>query len=146
MSDRAGWTADGRPLLAGKAAGELLALEAPLSLWGGFDPATGLVIDGHHPQHGECLSGRIVALSAGRGSSSSSSVLAEAIRAGTAPAALLLSEPDGILLIGALVGAELTGRRCPVVVLPASDHRRLRSGDVAELDETGRLAVSPPTR
>ena len=141
MNDRPGWTADGRPLLAGVARGELLVLDAPLSLWGGLDPQSGTVIDAHHPQRGASLAGRIVALPAGRGSSSSSSVLAEALRAGSGPRALLLAQPDGILLIGALVADEMFGRRCPIVLLRRADHRRLRSGDHVELAESGRLIV-----
>lgn len=52
----------------------------------------------------------------GRGSSSSSSVLAEGIRAGTAPMAIVLLEPDPILALGAIVARELYGRTIPVVV------------------------------
>lgn len=143
MGDRAGWTAEARVLLGAGVRGRATVLAAPLSMWGGLDPHTGRVIDPHHPQHGETLAGRIVALPGGRGSSSSSSVLAEAIRLGTAPRALLLAEPDGILLIGALVAAELTGRRCAVVVLRSRDHRRLRSGDGVRLSASGRLTVTP---
>ena len=33
-------------------AGRALVLDEPLSLWGGMDPATGEVIDAHHPQRG----------------------------------------------------------------------------------------------
>jgi uncharacterized protein len=146
VSRRAGWTADARPLLAGRVAGEVLVLDEPLSLWGGLDPTSGLVVDPHHPQRGARLAGRIVALPAGRGSSSSSSVLAEAIRFGTAPRAMLLAAPDGILLIGALVGEELTGRRCVVVVLRRADHRRLRSGDRVTLEADGMLRVEPSRR
>ncbi|HEX6989595.1 MAG TPA: DUF126 domain-containing protein, partial [Bacillota bacterium] len=51
----------------------------------------------------------------GRGSSSSSTVLAEAIRLGTGPAAILLTERDAIIALGALVAGELYGRVCPVV-------------------------------
>ena len=54
--------------------------------------------------------GRILVMRAGRGSSSGSSVLAEAIRAGTAPAAIVLAERDAILAVGAMVAAELYGR------------------------------------
>ena len=78
-------------------------LDEPLSLWGGLDPATGEIVDVHHPQRGANLSGRVVVLPAARGSSSSASVLAEAARAGTAPAAIVLREPDLILAIGAFV-------------------------------------------
>jgi predicted aconitase with swiveling domain len=123
----------------------VLVLDEPLSLWGGLDPASGLIVERHHPQHGLSLRGWIVALAEGRGSSSSSSVLAEAIRAGTGPRALLLAAPDGILLIGALVAAELTGRRCPVLLLRSADHRRLRSGDQVAITASGRLTVRPAT-
>ncbi|HLA92113.1 MAG TPA: DUF126 domain-containing protein, partial [Actinomycetota bacterium] len=78
--------AEARTLVAGEATGEVLVLEEPLSFWGGIDPATGVVIDVHHPQRGANVAGTILVMPGGRGSSSSSSVLAEAIRAGTAPA------------------------------------------------------------
>ena len=57
----------------------------------------------------------------GRGSSSGSSVLAEAIRAGTAPAAIVLAERDAILAVGAIVAAELYGQHCPVALVSAGD-------------------------
>lgn len=121
-----GWT-----VFAGEAAADLLVLDGPLSFWGGTD-ARGVVVDEHHPQRGARLTGRVVALPSARGSSSSSSVLAEQIRAGTAPAALVLTEPDAILMLGAWVSAELYGLRLPIVVLAEADYRRLcaRSGPV----------------
>ena len=53
---------------------------------------------------------------AARGSSSSASILAEAVRAGTAPAGIVLGEPDLILAIGAAVAEELYGTQVPIVV------------------------------
>lgn len=129
------------PLLAGAARGEALVLDEPLSLWGGMDPATGRITDRRHPQAGEDASGRVLVMPAGRGSSSSSSVLAEAIRAGTAPAALLLSEPDEIVLLGALVAEELYGVRCPVVVLPDALYRSIHTGDPVTVTAEGTVRV-----
>lgn len=97
--------------------GRALVLDEPLSLWGGMDPVTGRLIDAHHPQRGAQLAGRVVVMSAGRGSSSSASVLAEAVRARTAPLAIVLGEPDLILSIGSAVAEELYGRTVPIVVL-----------------------------
>jgi predicted aconitase with swiveling domain len=111
----------GRVLSPGSADGMALRLSQPLSLWGGLDPATGELIDVHHPQHGALLSGRVLVLPAARGSSSSSSVLAEAVRAGTAPAAILIGEADLILSVGAAVAEELYGRALPIVVLAPND-------------------------
>ncbi len=69
-----------RVLAAGVGRGRVLVLDEPLSFWGGLDPVSGRLIDAHHPQAGERLVGRVIVLPSGRGSSSSSSVLAESIR------------------------------------------------------------------
>ena len=69
-----------RILIAGEAHGEILELDEPLSFWGGFESETGTIIDQAHPQVGQSLVGKIVMMTVGRGSSSASSVLAEAIR------------------------------------------------------------------
>lgn len=111
----------GRTLVSGEANGPVLCLSEPLSFWGGMDVASGRIIDQHHPQAGESLSGVILVMPAGRGSSSSSSVLAEAIYAGTAPAAIILSESDVIVALGAMVAKELYGLACPVVVMAEID-------------------------
>ena len=58
-------------------------------------------------------------------------MLAEAIRLGNAPAAIVLSEPDAILVIGALVADALYGRTCPIVVLPPADHAALAKAATA---------------
>ena len=127
---------EARTLVAGTAVGRALVLDEPLSFWGGVDPATGHIIDARHPQHGANVAGRILVMRSGRGSSSSSSVLAEAIRAGTAPAAIVLGEADPILALGAIVARELFGTTIPVVVAAES---ALRTYDLATVraDETG---------
>jgi predicted aconitase with swiveling domain len=104
-----------RVLVAGSAAGELLCLSEPLSLWGGLDPETGLIVDRSHPQLGQSVTGAIIVMPHGRGSSSSSSVLAEALRLGTGPAGFVLESPDSILVIGSLVANRLYGAMCPIV-------------------------------
>lgn len=108
-------------LVAGEAQGRALVLDEPLSFWGGVDPATGDIVDVHHPQRGANVAGRVLVMPSGRGSSSSSSVLAEAIRAGTAPAAIVLAEPDPILALGAIVARELYDVAMPVVVASRVD-------------------------
>jgi predicted aconitase with swiveling domain len=121
-------------LVPGTARGRALVLPEPLSFWGGVDSVSGRVIDGRHPQFGEALSGRVVLLPAGRGSSSSSSVLAETVRAGTAPAALVLLQTDPILVLGAVVAAELYGRVLPIVQVGEEAYRSIRSGDDVAVD------------
>lgn len=105
-----------RALVEGEATGEVVVLDQGLSFWGGFDPATGRIIDRAHPQHGESLAGKIVVMPHGRGSSSASSVLAESLRLGTGPAGIVLGEPDQILVVGSLVAKLLYDVECPVYV------------------------------
>lgn len=138
----AGWSAEGRPLLAGVAAGAALALVEPLSFWGGVDPASGRIVDARHPQRGASVAGRILILPSGRGSSSSSSILAECLAARTGPLAVLLGDPDPILLVGAMVAAELGHAHCPIVVI--GDIRlRIATGDVVRIAASGHIEVAP---
>jgi predicted aconitase with swiveling domain len=129
-----------RALVPGSASGPVAAV-APLSFWGGYDPVSGLVTDRSHPNFGQSLAGKILVMSTGRGSSSSSSVLAEAIRLGTGPAAIVLAEPDAILATGAMVAETLYGRTCPVLVLPGDDHRALAAASAAQVTTVGNIAT-----
>lgn len=131
--------AEGRTLVAGDAEGEALVLTEPLSLWGGLDPATGAIIDVHHPQRGAVVTGTVLVMPGGRGSSSSSSVLAEAIRARTAPAAIVLGEADPIIALGALVARELYGVSIPIVVLEMNDVRTGREVSVSAGEDGAQL-------
>jgi uncharacterized protein len=108
--------------------GRALVLDEGLSLWGGVDPRTGEIVDAHHPQRGANVAGRVLVMPSGRGSSSSASVLAEAVRARTAPAAILLGEPDLILAIGSAVAEELYGTLVPVVTVSPEGLAAIRDG------------------
>jgi predicted aconitase with swiveling domain len=126
----------------GEAEGEALVLSAPLSFWGGIDAETGRIRDPHHPQFGASVAGRVLTMPCARGSSSSSSVLAEAIRLGAAPAGIVLGAPDPILTVGALVAAALYGRACPIVVcaiegIATGDRLRVQ----ADRDGVGRVEI-----
>jgi len=124
---------EGRVLVEGSAEAPALVLDEPLSLWGGLDPTTGRIVDVRHPQRGEVVTGRVLVMPSGRGSSSSATVLAEAIRLGTAPAGIVLGEPDEILAIGALVAAELYGISTPIVLTDRATFPAIRTDDVVAL-------------
>lgn len=124
-------------LFEGDAAGEVLVLDEPLSFWGGVDRASGVIIDVHHPQHGQLVTGKVVVMAVGRGSSSSSSVFAELIRLSIAPAAVVLTEFDHVLVLGAIVGNLLYARRCPFVRIDPADANRMATGQLARIDASG---------
>lgn len=95
--------------------GPALILSAPISFWGGVDPKSGRIADVRHPECGESIAGKVLFLPGTIGSSSASAVLMELVHAGHAPAALVLHEPDAILLLGLIVAREM-GWMTPVAV------------------------------
>jgi uncharacterized protein len=112
-------------LVPGGASGPTLRLDEPLSFWGGLDSATGTIVDRLHPQRGASVAGRMLMMPGGRGSSSGSATLAEALRLGNGPAAILMLERDAIVVVGAMVAAELYGLTCPVALADARDWEAL---------------------
>lgn len=113
MADIAG----ARILIPGAADGPLLRLRAPISFWGGVDPKTGRIADPRHPDHGASIAGTVLAVPATIGSSSSSAVMLELMRGGTAPAALLLGAVDAILTLGVVVAREMGYGTIPVLAM-----------------------------
>jgi predicted aconitase with swiveling domain len=129
----------GRVLFPGTAHGPLLKLSAPLSFWGGIDPQTGEIILGSHPERGRNIQGTILALADPIGSSSSSYVMLELIHRRVAPAAVLLGQPDAILIVGCLVARELGYAAPPVLHIGRAQLNALAgaeariSGDLVEV-------------
>lgn len=119
------------PLLAGEARGELMKLSAPLSFWGGVNPRNGEIVQVRHPQCGRKIAGKVLAMPGTIGSSSSAAVMLELIRNGHAPAALLLHQPDAILLVGNLVAREMGLVPPPAFVYAAAAQMRLSPGRYA---------------
>ncbi len=109
---------------------------------GDVDPKTGEIIDRRHPQRGMNVTGTVLVLPWGRGSSSASSVLAEAIRLGTAPCAIVLREPDDIILLGALVAEEMYDTTCPIVVVEPELYESITTGDEITVGEDGSVSVT----
>lgn len=117
--------------------GPILRLTEPLSFWGGVDPVTGRITDIRHPEHGQCVAGTILLVPETRGSSSSSSIMLELIRAGAAPAALVLDRVDAILVLGILVAREMGLSHPPAYRLPRAAMAELAG--IAALDRQGRI-------
>ncbi|HZQ04970.1 MAG TPA: DUF126 domain-containing protein [Anaerolineae bacterium] len=127
----------GRALIAGRAEGQVIFTDEPLSFWGGYDAKTGEIIDSHHALYGSNVAGKIFVLPGGRGSSTGSGILLESIRRGTAPAAMILARTDQILALGAIVGTELYGKALPLVVVSESDFVKLGRSKRAQVDMNG---------
>ena len=119
-------------LVEGRAGdGPALILSAPISFWGGVDPKTGRIADVRHPEHGQSIAGTVLFLPGTIGSSSASAVLMELVHNGKAPAAIVLHEPDAILLLGLIVAKEM-GWQTPVGVrLDRTDFSQFANRSVA---------------
>jgi len=131
----------GRVLVAGTAEAEVLASDEPLSFWGGYDAKTGELIDRRHPLAGANAAGKVLAVPFTRGSSTTTAILLEAVRRGTAPAAIVTSQIDSFLALASIVADELYGKPIPVFAVNPADFAALRTGQRIELREDGRMRI-----
>lgn len=130
-------------VIPGAASGSVLAASEPLSFWGGYDWQSGEIIDRRHPLSGQIAAGRILAVPFTRGSSTTTAVLLEAIRAGTAPAAIVTLESDFFFALASVVADEMFATALPLVVLKPADFARLRSGDQFSISADGVATIEP---
>ena len=129
----------GRAIVPGDAQGESLVTHDALSFWGGYDFHTGEIIDKHHPLRGVRAAGRILAVPFSKGSSTTTAVLLEAVRAGTAPAAVLTTGADAFFALASIVADVMYGKSFPVVALTPEEFASLRSGEPLIVERGGRI-------
>ena len=129
----------GRPIIAGEAEGDALVSHEPLSFWGGYDYRTGEIIDRRHPLSGEIAAGRVLAVPFTRGSSTTTAVLLEAVRAGTAPAAILTTGIDSFFALASIVADAMYHKPIPVVALTPEGFATLKSGEYLRVKMDGEI-------
>src|SRR5438876_8647429 len=134
----------GRIVVEGEAAGEALVTTEALSFWGGYDFRTGAIIDTHHPLAGVKAAGRILAVPFSKGSSTTTAVLLEAVRAGTAPAAILTTGVDSFFALASIVADVMYGKSFPVIALERADFAALTTGMRLRIDRLGRITIQSP--
>lgn len=132
----------GKPLVAGAATGEVLVSTEPLSFWGGYDHRNGSIIDRRHPLNGQSAAGKILGIPFTRGSSTTTAVLVESVKAGTAPAAILCNRIDAFLSLAAIVAEEMYGKRVPIVFTMPEDFDALKTGQRVEIRPDGSILVT----
>lgn len=117
---------------------EAMALTAPISFWGGVNPKTGEIADRRHPEFGQSISARALLIPATIGSSSAAAVLLELVHAGLAPSAIVLHEPDAILLLGLIVAREM-GLDTPIAVRLDARHFNTLHGHSVAISADGKV-------
>lgn len=124
-------TMQGEVLVPGRSGpAPALVLTGAISFWGGVDPQSSVICDPRHPQHGRSTAGRALFLPATIGSSSASAVLLELVANGHAPAAIIMHEPDAILLLGLIVAREMGWEPPPAARLDRSHFKTFEGRNV----------------
>lgn len=128
-------------VVPGRAAGEVLKSSEPLSFWGGYDAATGAIADRRHPLSGQIAAGKVLAVPFTKGSSTTSAILLEAVRVGTAPAAIVSRGRDTFLSLASIVADEMYRSPIPILAASSDDFERLRTGQRVVVDVDGTVTI-----
>ena len=131
----------GKLIIPGEARGKALVSREPLSFWGGYDWKTGEIIDRRHILSGAIAKDRILAVPFTRGSSTTTAVLLEAIRARTAPAAIITTDTDFFFALASVVADELYASPLPLVALPEAGFAQLETEDEVQVTRHGTVLV-----
>src|ERR671922_501295 len=135
-------TLQGKIIIPGEARGVALVGNEPLSFWGGYDWKTGEIIDRRHVLSGALAKDKILAIPFTRGSSTTTAVLLEAIRAKTAPAAIITTDTDFFFALASIVAEELYASPLPLVALAASDFVQLKTDDEIQITSNGMVFIN----
>src|SRR5215204_7759503 len=133
----------GKPFIPGSAKGIALVSHEPLSFWGGYDWQSGEIIDRRHPLSGMNAKGKILAIPFTRGSSTTTAVLLEAIRAGTAPNAIITTATDFFFALASVLADELYTTPLPLVAISEADFALLKTGQQITIDNNGGITITP---
>jgi predicted aconitase with swiveling domain len=93
---------------------------------------------------GSIAKDKILAVPFTRGSSTTTAVLLEAMRAGTAPAAIVTTDTDFFFALACVVADELYSASLPLVALGKVDFAKLCTNDEIQVMNDGRLIVQRP--
>jgi len=129
----------GQVVVPGQVEGKLLISDEPISFWGGYDQNSGEIIDRRHPLSGENAAGCVLALPFSKGSSTGTAVLLEAIRNGTAPAAIITTGVDTFFALASIVAKEMYETPIPIIALMAEDFEKLKGAKRVIVSEEGCL-------
>jgi predicted aconitase with swiveling domain len=93
----------GRSINSGQVVGEALVSEMGISLFGGIDPESGIVVERGHDLEGQCVAGKVFVFPTGKGSTVGSYTLYRLKKAGKAPLAILNAECEPITAVGCII-------------------------------------------
>lgn len=124
----------GRSISRGVASGDLLVSPEPISFLSGVDPETGTVVERGHPLEGQSIAGHVLAFPYGKGSTVGSYVIYALKQNGCAPAAIINTEAEPIIAVGAIIaGIPMVDRLPPEFSRLSPGTRVTVNGDTGEV-------------
>ena len=93
----------GRAISAGQAEGEALVTTKSISIFGGVDPESGIVVERGHELEGQCIAGKVFVFPTGKGSTVGSYTLYRLKKGGKAPKAIINTECEPITAVGCII-------------------------------------------
>jgi len=128
----------GRGISRGIGSGDLLVSPEPISFLSGVDPETGTVVEHGHPLEGQSLAGRVLAFPYGKGSTVGSYVIYALKQNNLAPAAIINTEAEPIIAVGAIMaGIPMVDRLPPEFSRLPPGTRLTVNGDTGEVSYDG---------
>jgi predicted aconitase with swiveling domain len=120
----------GRTISKGKGEGEALVTSQPISFYGGVDPNTGVVIEKGHELQGQSVKGKILVFPTGKGSTVGSYTLYRMKKNGTAPAAMINSECETVVAVGAIISEIPCVDKVDISKIKTGKHVQVENGTV----------------
>jgi predicted aconitase with swiveling domain len=117
----------GRIIFKGKAKGEALVTEMPISFYGGVDPNTGIVTEKGHQLNSQSVKGKILVFPQGKGSTVGSYTLYRMKKNSVAPAGIINKECETIIAVGAIISE--------IPCIDKVDVSKIKTGDEVSIED-----------
>ena len=130
----------GHKVSRGKAEGEALVCQSPISFMHGVNPETGIIVEKAHELEGESITDKVLIFPFGKGSTAGSYQIYELSICNKAPKAIINLRADPVIAVGAIMS------NIPMVDrLDENPLKKIQSGDLVEVDaDTGVVIVKAP--
>ncbi len=126
---------EGRKIAGGGAEAEAVVSTEAVSFYGGVDTKAGTIVDQGHPLDGQKISGKVLVIPTGKGSTVGSYSIYEMKKLGTAPAAIILKDVDTVVAVGVIISE--------IPCVDQIDIGKIKTGDKVRVDgDNGKVEVA----
>lgn len=141
----------GRGITGGQASGPALVAHAAINFTAALSSVISLIPgrqaenrDRHHELFGQNMAGKVLVFPTCIGSTFTGMVLMQLMYSGNAPAAMIVTLADSLMVSGAVLAEVWFNAGIPILEVPPSDLARISTGDAISLDaRSGVIKVAP---